>query len=206
MTSAVNGCVVVTGLGENRMPNRPRCERVLVVLGQKRAGKTFQILHMLKDKRLGTNGHVPRSGRVPKKVWLSNERLLYMRSQAPQERWDETIGTFFQRIDDTISVGNPRWNFVCPMRITSAANGMPGGIALTQLFINRYSPERVRVAVLSPRSDGLLLDGNGTPPRHNIRNIVAQIRALTGCPLVEPMVVNARRQNGLLLPDFFDFT
>jgi hypothetical protein len=188
------------------MPNSPRCERVLVLLGEKWAGKTFQILHMLKDKSLGTNGRVPQTRRVPKKVWLSNERLLYMRSQAPEERWDETTRTFFKSIDATVSAGNPRWNFVCPMRISPAGNRVPGGIDLTQLFINRYLPERVCVAVLHPRSDGALLDGKGTPPCPNLLDIVTQIRALTGCPLVEPMIVDARRQNGLLLPDFFDFT
>lgn len=185
------------------MPTRPRCERALFVMGDKNAGKTFQIRHMCSDKRLGTRGKVPQSGHgVPTKVWLSNERLLCIRTQAPQEAY-ETRAAFIGRTIRTVGNDCPRWNFVCPMRINKRGVS-PGGINLIQSFVHAFSPERVRVAILHPRKDGVLLDGLNTP--HEFRSIADQVRRLSGCPIVEPMIVDARRRNGLLLPNFFDFT
>jgi hypothetical protein len=48
------------------------------------------------------------------------------------------------------------------------------------------------------------LDGEAQRP--DFRDIIAQVRRFTGCSIVEAMIVDARARNGLLLPDFFDFT
>lgn len=185
------------------MARKFRFERALIVLGEGGAGKSFQIRHMYRDVRMGNDENpLPRNVRRVKVVKLSHDRRLYVRIQSPQEAMNETVQGFYRKIDEAIRIHGPdkRWSMVCAMRIKPHRLKV-SGLKLTQKFINRYSPERVRVALLHPRYDSEFLEDQ------DLTAYIDEIRALTGHGLiVEPMIVDARHENGMLLPDFFDFT
>jgi hypothetical protein len=75
---------------------------------------------------------------------------------------------------------------------------MPDAARTVAAFVRRFNPERTRVLFISPdRSGDALQDAHMT--------LVATLRPIAG---VEFAWIDAqyRRQNGLLITDFFDFT
>lgn len=192
------------------MPKDYRFERALFLLGNSDSGKSHQIRYMFSDVRFGRKGRpLPKSTKKVGVVKLSNERMLYVRITSPQEanvgnKGRESVDDFFKKIEDFIALHGPdaRWNIVCPMQPGVRGNNpkMVGGIRLIQKFIDVYRPERVRVAVLNPPYWG-------TPmAQDDLNSVIDQIRNLKKIDVIEPMILDASGDNGLLLPDFFDFT
>ena len=77
---------------------------------------------------------------------------------------------------------------------------MPDVVDSVKLFIGKFSPERTRVAFLSPNRHGQQI-GTFLPGRDLTQELLA-------IPNVEVMCIDGRQRNknGLLLADFFDFT
>lgn len=179
-----------------RFSKRPRFERALFVLGYQNAGKSTAIRRMYKDWRMGRQGQVPqkRTTRFPV-IRLSNERMLYVRVQSPQERGEDWT-KFTGRIDRAIRTNGPnaRWNSACAMQISRGTN-IAGGLSVIRRFIRKYKPERVRVALMNPPARGDALTDD------DLTKILEGIQALAG----EPLQVYGRGQSGFLLADFFDF-
>lgn len=185
------------------MPNQPRMERALFVLGKQNSGKTRRIRNMYADVRMGRDGKVPqkKQTRFPT-VYLSNERRLYVRVQSPQEAGD-TLAKFFKKIDAATKRDGPtaRWNTVCAMQWDPGRN-IGDGLNVIGHFIRKYKPERVRVAVLHPPAR-LWAEMTSNERDRCQKGIRALERAGT---IVEQLMVPGRGRNGLLLSDFFDFT
>ena len=76
-------------------------------------------------------------------------------------------------------------------------NRMPGLVEIVAAFVDRFSPERLRVVYLSPDRNGDIVFGT-TAPLDQLRDIEA----------VEVCAIDARDRewNGLFLADFLDFT
>ena len=154
---------------------------------------------MFKDRRLGTDGVTPPSGqkRLSDCYWFSNERRLYLRLTSPHEA-NETVKEFIVKTRGKMGAG--RWCFAGPLQ-PNACNKMPDVVATVQAFIDEFSPERVRVALLSPNRHGQTAE-SFLPGRDITDELLAMI------PSVEVLCLDGRKRdvNGLLLSDFFDFT
>ena len=115
---------------------------------------------------------------------------------------DENLGEFLDKCDENIQSWGSfarRWNFAGALQVSASNKMQEGPEKVIDAFINRFKPERVRVAILSPNKLGIALD-----PKV-IRSLTKELRALPGC---ESMGVDAtsKRGNGLMYVDFFDFT
>jgi hypothetical protein len=182
---------------ENAMA-RPYFERVLLVAGDRNAGKGTQLRSMfldprLSDHRIGPGGTIPASRNIPDTYKLSFGRRLYLRLTSPHEA-GESLDEFFTKIRGKAVSG--RWCVASAFQIT-ATRRTPDLLAAVRAIDGRLSPERIRVCILSPdRRGGVLPDAP---------QLAVDLRQVASC---EVMAINAedRRANGLLRADTFDFT
>ena len=168
-------------------------ERVLLVAGAQNTGKSVQIRSMFLDPRLGTTGQIPEARNIPNVYALSPFRRLYLRLTSPHESW-ETLDRFLEKIEENTD-GHYRWNVASAVQIEAGGN-MPNIGELVTALEERFSPERIRIAILSPDRHGDVL-----------ADAPALMQALQAVPSCEAMCIDARsrHRNGLLLADTFDF-
>lgn len=175
-------------------------ERALFVIGDSGTGKSTQLRSLFRDWRFGTKGEPPTSRNIPETYWLSNERGLYLRLTSPHE-WGEGMDKFLAKCNakmygsETESI---RWNFACPLHIRPSTK-LLGAVQVVTSFCSEFSPERIRVVILSPNCSGVPLDPD------QLERLHVKLRAIPRC---EVMVIDAMHEtaNGLILADFFDFT
>lgn len=175
------------------MPQPLLVERVLLVAGAPNTGKSTQLRAMFCDPRLGTAGKAPVARNLANTHALSPYRRLYLRLMSPHEA-GETLGEFLDKIAAKTIAG--RWCVASAVQL-EAARRMPDLPTVIAAIHKRFSPERIRIALLSPdRHDVLLADAD----KH-----LAALRE--AAEVAEVMCVDARTRegNGLLLADTFDF-
>ena len=168
-------------------------ERVLLVAGAQNTGKSVQLRSMFLDPRLGTSGQIPEARNLPNIYALSPFRRLYLRLTSPHEA-GETLDRFLEKIEENTH-GRYRWNVASAVQIHPTEN-MPDLSDLVAALDERFSPERIRVAILSPDRHGDVL-----------ADAPALMQALQAVPSCETLCIDARCRNcnGLLLADTFDF-
>ena len=174
-------------------------ERALFVVAPQDSGKSTTLRSIFRDRRFGTSGEPPASAeqrRLPEIYWMSNERRLYLRLTSPHE-YGESSEEFIEKTQGKMVQG--RWCFTSPLQ-PAAFRSMPDVVESVSQFCAAFSPERVRVAFLSPNRHGTLLD-QFLPGRDLSAELLAS-------PRVEVLCIDGRQRgvNGLLLADFFDFT
>ena len=169
-------------------------ERVLLVAGDPNTGKSVQMRSMFRDPRLGNSGKIPEERNLPNTYLLSPYRRLYLRLTSPHES-GESLERFLDKIEQNTDV-HYRWNVASAVQIY-ASNSMPSLSDLVVALDERFSPERIRIAILSPDRHGNLL--SAAPA------ILQALHQVSSC---ETMCIDARcrQRNGLLLADAFDFT
>ena len=175
------------------MAKTPFIERVLLVAGAPNTGKSVQMRSMFRDARLGTSGQIPEARNLPNTLQLSPFRRLYLRLSSPHEL-GETLDRFLNKIEEN-SDGSHRWNVASAVQIYAAGN-MPNLSDIATALDEHFSPERIRVAILSP-------DRHGNP-QSEAPELMETLRAVSSC---ETLCIDARCRysNGLLLADTFDF-
>lgn len=168
-------------------------ERVLLIAGAPNTGKSVQLRSMFRDPRLGQNGQIPVASNLPNVYALSSFRRLYLRLTSPHES-KETLEEFLQKIEDNTDAFN-RWNVASAVQIDATAN-MPNLSDIVTGIDERFYPERIRIAILSPDRHGNML---GDTPA-----LMQQLHEVASC---EVFCIDARSRdcNGLLLADTFDF-
>lgn len=183
-------------------PAPPQIERMLIVVGDRNAGKSTTLRSMFVDPRLGSKGIVPMtSQRRIRLVALSRERCLFIRLTSPHETGQNVEG-FLSRLNDARRragrLGFRRFNVACAMQ-PGAANAMPDILTVCKAIQTHVAPERVRIVVIDPRQDEL-------PGPQLSRSDIDHLRRM-GVELVWIDGIHSLRQhpNGLLLADFFDF-
>ena len=144
------------------------------------------------------NGEPPASAdqrRISEVYWLSNERRLYLRLTSPHEM-GEKVDEFIEKTCGKMVDG--RWCFAGPLQ-PDAFGEMTDVVETVRTFMANLSPERVRVAFLSPNRHGIQLANYSQG-----RDLLDELNGLG----VEVICIDGRRRgvNGLLLADFFDFT
>ena len=180
---------------------KPRyVERALFLIGDQNTGKSTQLRSMFLDRRLDTGGEIPDARNLRNAYPLSNERYLYLRLTSPHET-GEKMKDFLDKCDHEMSAdttGSHRWNFAGALQV-SATDNLLSGPEVIEAFNERFSPERVRAAILSPDRSGNTMEWN------DVRRLVETLRAMPNC---EVMTVDAteRQANGLMYADYFDFT
>jgi len=104
-----------------------------------------------------------------------------------------------RRKDEGKDVGSDGWCFATPFQ-PDAFRNMPDVVETMHGFVAAFSPERTRVAFLSPNRHGATIDG--FLPGRDLLDKLLNIST------VEVLGMDGRRRNvnGLLLADFFDFT
>ena len=175
------------------MPNVPVIERVLLVAGAQNTGKSTQLRAMFRDPRLGTQGAVPEARNVAATYALSPSRHLYLRLTSPHEMGD-TLDGFLTKIASKAARG--RWCVASAVQV-DAARKMPELATAVRALNERFAPERIRIALLSPDRHGVNLS--------KINGVINELYA--AAPVVEIICIDARTRmrNGLLLADTFDF-
>lgn len=174
-------------------------ERALFVVAPQDSGKSTTLRSLFLDRRLGREGVPPPSSeqpRLPEIYHLSNERHLYLRLTSPHEN-GETLKKFLEKTSNKMEAG--RWCYAGPFQ-PDAFRKMPDVVKSVESFIGAFSPERARVAFLSPNRHGHSVE-TFLPGRDLTQELLA-------VPGVEVMCLDGRQRgkNGLLLADFFDFT
>ncbi|MCW2273350.1 hypothetical protein GJ654_06090 [Rhodoblastus acidophilus] len=174
----------------------PFLERALFVIGRQGDGKSSQIRDIFRDRRLHNNGksRIGEKGSLRDWVALSNERHLHIRVTSPHEYGDD-VETFFDKIErKSHSASRYRWNFLCALQ-ASAFNKMPDPENVVSHFMKKFEPERTRVLLLYRNYNGTLIDSSVLT---RIQDGLDQT--------CEFYLIDGRRDNGLLIADFFDFT
>jgi len=174
-------------------------ERALFVVAPRDSGKSTQLRSIFRDRRFGTNGHVPpgsESRKVGETYYISNERHLYLRLTSPHEV-GETPSSFLKKTHR--KMGSGRWCFACPFQ-PEAFKRMPDVVKSVVLFVKAFHPERVRVVFLSPNRHGVEL-GKFLPGRDVSTELLRLERVEVAC-----VDGRYREANGLFLADFLDFT
>lgn len=171
-------------------------ERALFVVGPQNAGKSVQLRSMFCDVRFGTDGKVPGSRNLPETYRVTHNRRLYLRLTSPHE-YAETTKDWLDKIDRKIQRG--RWSIAGALQ-PEAEKEIPDIVGCVRALIDRFSPERVRCAFLSPDRQG-----NHAESQYAVDDLSEGLQRLEG---VETMQIDARSRetNGLLLADFFDFS
>ena len=102
---------------------------------------------------------------------------------------------FLDKIEENTD-GRYRWNVASAVQI-DAADNMPSLSDVVAALDQRFSLERIRVAILSPDRHGTVLAGAPA--------LMQTLQEVSSC---EVLCIDARsrRCNGLLLADTFDFT
>lgn len=168
-------------------------ERVLLVAGAPNTGKSVQLRSMFLDPRFGTNRQIPRASKLPDDYKLSPFRRLYLRLSSPHEL-KETLDRFLDKLEEKTD-GRYRWNVASAVQICATEN-MPDLTDIVAALDERFSPERIRVAILSPdRHGNVLVEAS---------EVMEELREVSSC---ETLCIDARSRcgNGLLLADTFDF-
>jgi hypothetical protein len=176
------------------MPRPLYVERALFIVGEPDDGKSTQLRSLFGDRRYGTNGKIPTDKKIPETYFLSHDRRLYLRLTSPHE-YGETPNEFFKKVREKTVEG--RWVIASPLQ-PEPRNKMPGVVETVELFVREFSPERVRVCLLSPGQ-------SGNTGEHNQQ---AQFDELWNIDSVECVILDARtrERNGLIYADFFDFS
>lgn len=177
------------------MTHRSHIERILLVAGASDTGKSTQLRSMFLDPRLGTGGEIPTARNLPDTYGLSPSRQLYIRLMSPHEA-DKTLKQFLDEIAAKTAVG--RWCIASAIQTDAGGWGdVPDLPTVVEAINARFSPERIRIALLSPDCNGNLL--------HDVDGHLTELRRVA--EVVEVMCIDARTRegNGLLLADTFDF-
>lgn len=179
---------------------RAHLERILLVCGQQKAGKSRLLRHMLGDARLG--GKVPVSRRIKARA-LSRERCLAVRFTSPHEM-KETLPEFLRKIDRVTEIAWWKYwrvNYACAIQ-PSPNNNMPGIVDVCDSLKREFLPERIRVVQLVPDQWGVLTSQLTTVDVDGLRKLN-----------VEVVTIDARRSihaaepgNVRVLADYFDFS
>ncbi len=189
------------------MTKRVYVERALFMIGDQGTGKSTQLRSMFQDWRLGTRGVIP-TDRNPRNTYaLSNERWLYLRLTSPDET-NEDMARFLNKCEKKMrkrkKTGRPerwlarRWNFAGALQHPGNKR-LQGPANVLAHFECRFEPERIRAVILSPDYD----DNQMEPAK--LRSLINSLRKVRNTEVI--MVdANARKANGLLYADFFDFT
>lgn len=171
-------------------------ERVLFVVGPPNGGKSVQLRSMFIDWRFGREGKIPRARNVVESIRLSHDRTLYLRLTSPHE-YGEAPDEWLKKTGEKTADG--RWCHAGALQ-PEPEDKMPGLIEALRAFVDKFEPERTRLAFLSP-------DRQGVPAqdRYSLHDLLEKARALPG---VETIMIDARSReaNGLLLADFLDFS
>lgn len=180
------------------MPSSPEryLERALFVVGDQGDGKSSQIRDITRDFRLGYGGQsqIGSPGRLPDWIALSGERWLHIRLTSPHE-YGDGFNEFVEKIDDKHDFPKYRWNFLGALQ-TNALRNMLNSELVVEQFVNRYRPERARVALIYRSYTGRLRSSTQIDRIANHCNKID----------VEFSMIDASHNNGLFLADFFDFT
>jgi hypothetical protein len=170
---------------------RLHIERVLLVAGGPDTGKSTQLRSVFLDPRFGTTGEIPTTRKVAETYSISPGRRLYLRLTSPHEA-GESLNQFIDKI--VLKTGSGRWCVASAVQI-DAANNMPALPDTVDGLLRRLSPERVRVAVLSPDRHSTSLAAT------------AQLFDSLWVRRCDAFCIGARNRvaNGLLLADTFDF-
>ncbi|WP_144630499.1 hypothetical protein [Bordetella genomosp. 13] len=176
-------------------------ERILFVVGTQNAGKSTALRSMFIDPRFGTRGLIPAQSRI-KLVALSRERCLFVRLTSPHER-NESVDEFFRTIvsaeERAARLGFRRLNLACAMQ-PFAANRMPDLTAVCTKTRNKFSPERMRIAIVDPRQDGNPGPKFGRSEIQSLRKDNVELIGIDGEHSLQ------QSPNGMILADYFDFT
>ena len=132
-------------------------ERVLLVAGAPDTGKSVQLRSMFLDPRLGTDGRSPDGRRLRETSRLSPSRSLYLRLSSPHEM-GESVDKFLAKI--AAKTGEGRWCVASAVQV-EAAQEMPNLPNVVAAIQDRFAPERIRVALLSPDRHRALLPAVG---------------------------------------------
>ena len=185
---------------EQAKRKRAHLERILLLCGQKNAGKSHLLRQMLGDHRLG--GNVPGNSRMRARA-LSRERCLAVRFTSPHEM-NETPAEFHRKIDRVTETAWRRYwrvNYACAIQ-PHPFNNMPGIVDVCTGLQNQFKPERIRVVQLAPDQGGNRASQLTTGEVDALRNLD-----------VEVITIDARRSthaaepgNVRTLADYFDFS
>ncbi|MCK4815705.1 hypothetical protein KA005_08045, partial [bacterium] len=128
-------------------------ERALFVVGDQNTGKSVQLRSMFADWRFESEGEIPTSAKIKESIYLSQNRSLHIRLTSPHE-YGDTPKEYLDKIENKTQKG--RWCFAGALQ-PNATNKMPDVLASVQKFVNKFSPERVRICFLSPDRHGSLI-------------------------------------------------
>lgn len=172
-------------------------ERALFVIGDQGDGKSSQIRDIFRDKRFHHHGksRIGDDGRLDDWIAISNERWLHVRVTSPHE-YGEDIDTFLKKIEDkNDSKSHYRWNFLGALQ-ASEFRKMPHPEEAIRHFIKIFTPERVRAVLIVRTYEGEAIESH------------VMYRILDGLKdsICEVVLIDAQRDNGLMIADFFDFT
>ena len=148
---------------------------------------------MFRDPRLGNEEDAATRRNLPDTYRLSPDRRLYLRLMSPHEA-GATLEEFLDKIGEKTTAG--RWCVASAVQI-GATQRMPDLPTVVSAIDRRFSPERIRIVLLSP-------DWRG----NRLADESDHLEDLRGsAPVVEVMSIDARTRegNGLLLADTFDF-
>jgi hypothetical protein len=171
-------------------------ERFLFVVGAPNTGKSTQLRSLFIDPRLGTDGQVPTSRKVEAHYKLSIDRRLYLRLTSPHE-YGESLKDFLQKTAANTTEG--RWCAAVPLQPDASEYGMTDLVKTVKAVIKEFTPERVRVCILSPDRHGNIWENK------RLQKLFGRLWRLGP---VECHCIDARERttNGTLLAGYLDYS